>query len=231
MGNPQAQTGQDRRFARGRSAVASRRCRATSSSARFPEGLEIPADAQGRDACLGIVERNADDGVTWIRSYVTGDRSKTFCVYDAPSPEAIRRTAGRNELPVDRITEVRVLDPYFHFLSRFARIIGVSAVASTIPASEFELLERAAELEALAAALAASTRRAAGSSRSSGARPGSARPRSSTRSCASLRSWRVLRAACEPLHTPSPLGPFLEIADGSAASSRGSHPAARSRTR
>jgi len=81
----------------------------------FPEGLEIPADARGAMACLGIVERNADDGVTWIRSYVTGDRSKTFCVYDAPNPEAIRRTAGRNDLPVDRITEVRVLDPYFHF--------------------------------------------------------------------------------------------------------------------
>ncbi len=81
----------------------------------FPDGLEIPADAHGARECLGMVERNADDGVTWIRSYVTGDRSKTFCVYDAPSPEAIRRTAGRNELPVDRITEVRVLDPYFHF--------------------------------------------------------------------------------------------------------------------
>jgi hypothetical protein len=81
----------------------------------FPEGLEIPADAQGARACLGIIERNADSGVTWIRSYVTGDRSKTFCVYDAPSPEAIRRTAGWNDLPVDRITEVRVLDPYFHF--------------------------------------------------------------------------------------------------------------------
>jgi hypothetical protein len=81
----------------------------------FPEGLEIPADAQGARACLGIIERNADNGVTWIRSYVTGDRSKTFCVYDAPSPEAIRRTAGWNDLPVDRITEVRVLDPYFHF--------------------------------------------------------------------------------------------------------------------
>jgi hypothetical protein len=81
----------------------------------FPEGLVIPSDAQGAMACLGIIERNADDGVTWIRSYVTGDHSKTFCVYDAPSPEAIRRTASRNELPVDRITEVRVLDPYFHF--------------------------------------------------------------------------------------------------------------------
>jgi hypothetical protein len=45
---------------------------------------------------------------------VSEDKSKTFCVYDAPSPEAIRRTAMRNELPVDRITQVSVLDPYFY---------------------------------------------------------------------------------------------------------------------
>ena len=32
----------------------------------------------------------------------------------APTPEAIRRTAARNELPVDRITQVHVLDPYFY---------------------------------------------------------------------------------------------------------------------
>jgi hypothetical protein len=37
-----------------------------------------------------------------------------FCVYDAPSPEAIRRAAERNGLPVDRITRVTVLDPYFY---------------------------------------------------------------------------------------------------------------------
>ena len=64
--------------------------------------------------CLGVVDRNADEGVTWVHSYVSDDRSKTFCVYDGPSPEAIRRTASRNELPVDRITQVSVLDPYFY---------------------------------------------------------------------------------------------------------------------
>jgi hypothetical protein len=61
-----------------------------------------------------VVERNADDGVTWIHSYVSGDRSKTYCVYDAPTPEAIRKAARRNDLPVDQITEVSVLDPYFY---------------------------------------------------------------------------------------------------------------------
>ena len=42
------------------------------------------------------------------------DKTKAFCIYDAPSPEAIRRTARRNDLPVDRITHVTVLDPYFY---------------------------------------------------------------------------------------------------------------------
>jgi hypothetical protein len=45
---------------------------------------------------------------------VSEDKGRTFCVYDAPTPEAIRKAASRNELPVDRITQVRVLDPYFY---------------------------------------------------------------------------------------------------------------------
>jgi len=80
----------------------------------FAEGLVIPVDADGAELCRGVVDRNADEGVTWIHSYVSDDRRKTFCVYDAPTPEAIRKTAARNSLPVDRITQVRVLDPYFY---------------------------------------------------------------------------------------------------------------------
>jgi Protein of unknown function (DUF4242) len=80
----------------------------------FPEGLNIPVDAQGAATCLAVVDRNADDGVTWVHSYVSDDKRTTFCVYDAPRPDAIRATAAANELPVDRITEVRVLDPYFY---------------------------------------------------------------------------------------------------------------------
>jgi Protein of unknown function (DUF4242) len=80
----------------------------------FPKGLEVPAGADGAEICRGVVDRNADEGVTWIHSYVSDDRGKSFCVYDAPTPEAIRKTAARNSLPVDRITQVRVLDPYFY---------------------------------------------------------------------------------------------------------------------
>jgi hypothetical protein len=80
----------------------------------FPDGLEIPTDKAGAEACGGVVEQNAAEGVTWVHSYVTPDRQTTFCIYDGPDPEAIHRSAKRNGLPVDRITEVRVLDPYFY---------------------------------------------------------------------------------------------------------------------
>jgi hypothetical protein len=80
----------------------------------FPEGLEIPVTNGGADVCRTVVERNAQEGVTWVHSYVSEDKRTTFCVYDAPTPEAIRKTAARNELPVDRITQVRILDPYFY---------------------------------------------------------------------------------------------------------------------
>jgi hypothetical protein len=80
----------------------------------FPDGLRIPVDDAGARACLAVVESNLADQVSWVHSYVSADKRKTFCVYDAPSPEAIRRVASRNKLPVERITEVRVLDPYFY---------------------------------------------------------------------------------------------------------------------
>ena len=80
----------------------------------FPAGLNIPVTEEGARACGGVVERNAELGVTWVHSYVSDDHRKTFCVYDGPSPEAIRKAAARSELPVERITEVQVLAPYFY---------------------------------------------------------------------------------------------------------------------
>jgi hypothetical protein len=80
----------------------------------FSDGLNIPMNDQGANVCLTVVNNNADDIVTWVHSYVTTDKTKTFCIYDAPSPEAVRRAAQKNNLPVDNITEVRVLDPYFY---------------------------------------------------------------------------------------------------------------------
>ena len=80
----------------------------------FPQGLAIPMNADGRKALDGVIANNSDSGVTWMHSYVTPECTETFCVYDAPSPEAIRKVADRNGLPVGRITQVNVLDPYFY---------------------------------------------------------------------------------------------------------------------
>ena len=79
----------------------------------FRNGLKLSTDDKGAEICRLIVVTNGEDDVTWIHSYVSSDRQKSFCIYDAPSPEAIRRAATRNNLPVDRITKVNVLDPYF----------------------------------------------------------------------------------------------------------------------
>ena len=80
----------------------------------FPDRLTLPGpqdDAQARQA---FIENNALDGVTWILSYVVSGKRKSFCICDAPTPQAVRLAAQRNGLPVDRISEVLVLDPCFH---------------------------------------------------------------------------------------------------------------------
>ena len=80
----------------------------------FADQLGLPGPEAEASARQNFIENNALDGVTWVHSYVVPGRKKSFCIYDAPTPEAVRRAAGRNGLPVDRITEVRVLDPYFY---------------------------------------------------------------------------------------------------------------------
>ncbi len=80
----------------------------------FPTGLNVPVNGDGAAALRAIVDTNSEQGVTWVHSYVSADKTRTFCIYDAPTPEAIREVAERNALPVSSITEVSVLAPYFY---------------------------------------------------------------------------------------------------------------------
>lgn len=75
----------------------------------FPDDWGLDSDLDVK--CRQIVERN-DDEVTWLHSYLSEDGRRLFCVYEAPSTEAVRRSARRNNLPVDSITAIRTLDPY-----------------------------------------------------------------------------------------------------------------------
>jgi len=75
----------------------------------FPAGALDGLDAAGK---ASVNANNAELGVRWIRSYANVDKTKTYCVYEAPSEQAVREAAARNGIPVDAIAEVPVdLDP------------------------------------------------------------------------------------------------------------------------
>jgi hypothetical protein len=57
-------------------------------------------------AADGINRLNAEEGVRWLYSFLSADRRKTYCLYESPSPEAIRTAAARAGLPADAIVEV-----------------------------------------------------------------------------------------------------------------------------
>ncbi len=58
------------------------------------------------DAADGINRINAEEGVRWLYSFLSADKRKTYCLYEAPSPEAIKSAAVRAGLPTDVIVEV-----------------------------------------------------------------------------------------------------------------------------
>ncbi len=72
----------------------------------FAEELDLSA----ADA-LGIEAVNEDVGVTWIYSFLSGDKRKTYCLYEAASAELILEAARRANIPADVIIEVDQLDP------------------------------------------------------------------------------------------------------------------------
>ena len=66
---------------------------------RFAERLELPEDVVRR-----IDDVNADEGVSWLFSFISADRLRTYCLYEAPSPDAILEAAHRANVPADEIT-------------------------------------------------------------------------------------------------------------------------------
>jgi hypothetical protein len=60
----------------------------------------------------GIRLVNDDVGVRWLYSFLSADKKKTYCLYEAPNPEALREAAARIGIPADVIVEVsEVLQP------------------------------------------------------------------------------------------------------------------------
>ncbi len=67
----------------------------------FADQLELTSD----DVRL-IEEINADEGVRWLFSFLSADRRRTYCLYEAPSAAAIMAASKRGDIPADAIVEV-----------------------------------------------------------------------------------------------------------------------------
>ena len=79
----------------------------------FAEAAASVTQAARAGHFSALIGANAREGVTWVHSYFAPERQRSWCICDGPSPEAIRAAAKANGWPVDRVTEVQVLDPYF----------------------------------------------------------------------------------------------------------------------
>ena len=72
----------------------------------FAEQLDL-----GDEDVREIEEVNADEGVRWVFSFLSADRRRSYCLYEAPSPDAIAAAARRADVPVDAIVEVQQAYP------------------------------------------------------------------------------------------------------------------------
>ena len=59
-----------------------------------------------KDGVESVKRINDEEGVAWIFSFLSADKRKTYCLYEAPNPEAIRAAARRNNVPCDAIIEI-----------------------------------------------------------------------------------------------------------------------------
>ena len=72
----------------------------------FAEQLEIT-----QDGVVKTLQVNNDIGLRWLYSFLSADKKKTYCLYEAPNPEALREHARRLNIPADAIIEVGQVRP------------------------------------------------------------------------------------------------------------------------
>jgi hypothetical protein len=72
----------------------------------FAERLEVT-----KDAAQAVIRINDDEGVKWLFSFLSPDKRKTYCIYEASSADAIRAAARKANIPADVVIEVEELRP------------------------------------------------------------------------------------------------------------------------
>jgi hypothetical protein len=72
----------------------------------FAEALEVT-----KEGAEQVRQINDEEGVKWLFSFLSPDKRKTYCLYEAPNAEAIRIAARRANIPADVVIEVSELRP------------------------------------------------------------------------------------------------------------------------
>jgi hypothetical protein len=72
----------------------------------FAERLEMTKEGTDR-----VNRINDEEGVKWLLTFLSADKRKTYCLYEAESAEAIRDAARRNDIPADVIIQVDEITP------------------------------------------------------------------------------------------------------------------------
>jgi hypothetical protein len=75
----------------------------------FAEKLAVEAEGVGK-----LLDTNKEEGVHWLFSFLSADRRKSYCLYEAPNPDAIRKAARRLDWPTDVIVEVSEENPMMY---------------------------------------------------------------------------------------------------------------------
>jgi hypothetical protein len=90
-------------------------------------GFAEQLDLSDQDVEL-IEDINSEEGVRWLFSFLSADRRRTYCLYEAPSPDAILAAAKRANVPADEVVEVGAATPQFSDrLHDLADVLGPSA--------------------------------------------------------------------------------------------------------
>jgi hypothetical protein len=67
----------------------------------FAQQLEVQPDT-----VKALLEINENCGVKWLTSFLSADKRKTYCLYEAKHPDELREAARRANIPADAITEL-----------------------------------------------------------------------------------------------------------------------------
>jgi len=72
----------------------------------FAEQMEFT-----KEGVVEVERINDDESVKWLFSFLSADKRKTYCLYEAPNADAIRRAAKRANIPADVVIEVSDVNP------------------------------------------------------------------------------------------------------------------------